>query len=722
MRNKKNKLLAFSVLALCVACLAFGVYALKNATLTINGTVGFTAHDCLVYVVAEIEGDGVAVDANGTVTPNNHGEPSEKRDLIINKDENSNEMLVGGASESEWEKVAPVGAIYFTDLTDSGEVAQIKMTFTLTNQSAYSVTASISNEQFDLANIVVGASEEITLEKGATGTLTATFDLNANDNGEYPEVNNLPFEVKLDFRKATTGGNQGGGEETETPEYLTGIPQTIPEIIAMFDETPYTATEQPHDDTMPTGAIGGVASTNDKEVYGYIVFDTVDNASAYFAENKNGLYSIFGENNVVWDRLVVATYTADSSNLGGGEEVILAQLPTPTNAEITYNDIGNLTCLAFDKVENAESYQVEVLSETTGNKQTFAVTNTYVDLSQYVTLPSGTYSIYVRALGDGINYGDSEQVLAGSYTHTQRTTLETPKNSKIVGDYLYVGPVENATGYEVLFQTPDGMGYTTYVYQNDETGSYELNLENYFENKAAMGEYVYEGEYSVSIKALGDSSNYLDSEYYTVGEYNYPNRVPLAQPTGSISGDILTVGTVANASGYSARFSKGAYQYIATVEMDGEGNYTLNLATFLQDKANSGISVGGDWTISVFANGDNVTYSNSEENQVGTYKFIAEYPTPRIYMFESPREFYVYDINTYSVVPQQIQIEFHQNGECVLTLVKNLSDFTVTGDSYRIDLTTDTESILGETVLKAKFLGDSNGLESQYYTVDRNFK
>jgi len=91
-------------------------------------------------------------------------------------------------------------------------------------------------------------------------------------------------------------------------------------------------------------------------------------------------------------------------------------------------------------------------------------------------------------------------------------------------------------------------------------------------------------------------------------------------------------------------------------------------------------------------------------------------------MFESPREFYVYDINTYSVVPQQIQIEFHQNGECVLTLVKNLSDFTVTGDSYRIDLTTDTESILGETVLKAKFLGDSNGLESQYYTVDRNFK
>jgi len=223
MRNKKSKLMAFSLLALCFACLGFGVYALKNATLTVSGTVGFTAHDCMVNVLAYIEGDGVV---NGT--PDNHGEPSAKRELIINKDENSNEMLVGGASESEWEKVAPVGAIYFTDLTETGEVAQIKMTFDLTNRSAYSVTASISNEEFELTNVRVGASSEITIEAGASGTLTATFDLDANDNGEYPEVNNLPFEVKLDFKKAS-GGNAGGEEQEEllAPENPTITDETL---------------------------------------------------------------------------------------------------------------------------------------------------------------------------------------------------------------------------------------------------------------------------------------------------------------------------------------------------------------------------------------------------------------------------------------------------------------------------------------------------------------
>jgi len=197
MRKNKSKLMAFSLLALCLACLGFGVYALKNATLTVTGTVGFTAHDCLVNVMAEIEGDGV--DANNV--PNSHGEPSEKRDLIINKTENSNEMVVGGATADDWNKEAEIAeTIWFTDLTEDGSVSEIVMTFTLTNQSAYSITASLSNAE--IANVRVGASEEITLAAGAEGVLTATFNLDLNADGEYPEINSLPFEVKLDFKKA----------------------------------------------------------------------------------------------------------------------------------------------------------------------------------------------------------------------------------------------------------------------------------------------------------------------------------------------------------------------------------------------------------------------------------------------------------------------------------------------------------------------------------------
>ena len=197
MRNKKSKLMAFSLLALCFACLGFGVYALKNANMTVTGMVGFTAHDCLVKVVAEIEGDGV--DANNV--PNSHGEPSAKRDLIINKTENSNEMVVGGATEEDWNKEAEIAeTIWFTDLTSTGEVSEIKLTFTVTNQSAYPIVASIANAEIE--DVKVGVSDVAIIEKGATGVIYATFNLDLDANGEYPEVNGLPFEVKLDFEKA----------------------------------------------------------------------------------------------------------------------------------------------------------------------------------------------------------------------------------------------------------------------------------------------------------------------------------------------------------------------------------------------------------------------------------------------------------------------------------------------------------------------------------------
>ena len=155
MRNKKNKLLAFSLLALCVACLAFGVYALKNATLTVTGTVGFTAHDCMVKVVALIEGDGYDT---ATSTTDGDSAPSESRPLDFNG--SSNEMIVGGATETDWTKTGTITeTIYFTDLTPSGAPQPIVMTFNLTNQSAYDVEATIANA-IDLAEFGVSVTTD----------------------------------------------------------------------------------------------------------------------------------------------------------------------------------------------------------------------------------------------------------------------------------------------------------------------------------------------------------------------------------------------------------------------------------------------------------------------------------------------------------------------------------------------------------------------------------
>jgi len=825
MRNKKNKLLAFSVLALCVACLAFGVYALKNATLTINGTVGFTAHDCLVYVVAEIEGDGVAVDANGTVTPNNHGEPSEKRDLIINKDENSNEMLVGGASESEWEKVAPVGAIYFTDLTDSGEVAQIKMTFTLTNQSAYSVTASISNEQFDLANIVVGASEEITLEKGATGTLTATFDLNANDNGEYPEVNNLPFEVKLDFRKATTGGNQGGGEETETPEYLTGIPQTVPEIMAMFEGTEYTPTEQPgadQDATAPAGLVGGVTATNESGTYSYMVFDSVGNLNAYYAAYGSMLEQAAGKDNVVIDGLVVAAYMG-SSSIGGGEEV-LTPVEAPANTKISDDKEG---ILSFDSVANANGYMVQVVNKDTGKAQTFVVEKSNIALADYITGESGTYTVSIKSLGDGKTTSDSEYVEVGSYEYTKSETtisqLDAPVISTIDGTYFKFNYNSNATGYTVKYVDKDG-------------NSNEFGLDKYG-CACELTDYIKtNGTYTVSICAIGDSVKYSNSEYVEIGEFVIMQKLVINDsnaPSINLETKTVTIQKVENAIGYVVEFCQSGDA------ADGSGMTivtSIDVEAFEADSTSVELTLpdaNGYYTVRVKAIGDGINYADSSYYDLGYRRvvdgnfsitlsrptiinFINEYvtiTTPstlgnyRITIFdesnvqvgesldtstsetqissiipETAGTYYIkamsvgsgiYTDSTYSTgykfmvteegeiitdfyqdpyklrisgynlivmlmdsstgkvfenLPEQLEIVFttqRENGEDVLTLTKNITDFTQNEYEFTIDLTDSLNPellLFGQYYIKVKCVGNETYAESSYKLSDGMFK
>jgi len=217
MRKNKSKLMAFSLLALCVACLAFGVYALKNATLTVSGTVGFTAHDCMVNVKAYIEGDGITAD--GTTATDGH--PSEERALTF-RNVDSNEITVGGESSTEWDKTGEIkDVIYFTDLTDTGTPAPITMTFKLTNLSAYDVYATIANETDLLAKgVTVVVSDEVVMqESNDTATdeavLTAIFTLDTSKLDENGLMEG--FELKLDFGKyvAPTGGEEGGEDEGE---------------------------------------------------------------------------------------------------------------------------------------------------------------------------------------------------------------------------------------------------------------------------------------------------------------------------------------------------------------------------------------------------------------------------------------------------------------------------------------------------------------------------
>jgi len=274
MRKNKSKLMAFSLLALCVACLAFGVYALKNATLTVSGTVGFTAHDCIVNVKAYIEGDGIT--ANGTTATDGH--PSEERALTF-RNVDSNEITVGGESSTEWDKTGEIkDVIYFTDLTDTGTPAPITMTFKLTNLSAYDVYAKIANETDLLAKgVTVVVSDEVVMqESNDTATdeavLTAIFTLDTSKLDENGLMEG--FELKLDFGKYVEN-NQGGGEGDEVVTGgidLNNLPQTTQGLVELFEANNFeVATYDGSFNGLPE-----VAAVSDTEAYWMGIFSEVD--------------------------------------------------------------------------------------------------------------------------------------------------------------------------------------------------------------------------------------------------------------------------------------------------------------------------------------------------------------------------------------------------------------------------------------------------------------
>jgi len=287
MKKRKSKILSFSILALCLACLAFGVYALKNATLTVNGTVGFTAHDCMVSVASTIMNDAVELnEETNKLEPNQHGAPSEERTLFETIE------TLGGATEDEWEMEKAVGAIYFTDLTETGDVATITMKFTITNKSAYPVYAKITNATIEGVTTNVTGDGSVMQKANAeddsdVAVLTATFALNKTyaDEfdlvGEYLPMESLPFEVKLEFGKYTEPVHTG-----DPVVQIGNLPQSEAEVRELFAGTAYTVESTA--DEMPENAVNAVMAshsevTDDGRVcYMYVFYNSAEEAIEFY--------------------------------------------------------------------------------------------------------------------------------------------------------------------------------------------------------------------------------------------------------------------------------------------------------------------------------------------------------------------------------------------------------------------------------------------------------
>ena len=197
---KKRKFsLILNILAIClsVCAITIGVFAIKNATLNLSGSVGFKAHNCDVDVLAKVYNDSVSSTALGGDSVQT-GVPRP----VANAKMYTAQVRQGTANPINFNK------LYFCDMTTGGKIAPIYIELVLTNQSDYDVDASVSVSLTPSnTNVKVIKPLEVTLKDknqsdadGKTKTVKVTLKL--NQKADLTE--NVSFAITLNMCKART--------------------------------------------------------------------------------------------------------------------------------------------------------------------------------------------------------------------------------------------------------------------------------------------------------------------------------------------------------------------------------------------------------------------------------------------------------------------------------------------------------------------------------------
>ena len=201
-KRKFNLLLEIATICLCVAAIAFGVYSAKNASLNVTGTVGFTAHNCDVYVAGKITG-GIAAD----LTPITQ---------FVSNETGATEDTFKSIGESyNWD----IGTMYFDDINATGdEIAEpITITLKVYNKSAFDVTFKF-NENFlprEHLNVVVDNS---------------TIEMSANETEATAHELKVTITLKDEsFTEAVISGDTSLGNFAKyvSPYYISPIVETL---------------------------------------------------------------------------------------------------------------------------------------------------------------------------------------------------------------------------------------------------------------------------------------------------------------------------------------------------------------------------------------------------------------------------------------------------------------------------------------------------------------
>ena len=203
MKNKFKTWLNIITICMCFAALAVGVYAASQVSLTVSGSIGFTAFNCKVSVSGYIDRHGME---NGVDSTN--GLPvSVNNPTPLN---NNNAINIEGGVSTDAQSTLPLGNRYFTDMASAtGKPDDIYIVISVTNNSQlYKVKAIVDETTMTFGKVqasVVGDKSKILdiSGNGATAEFTFKLELTAEADGSYSDIttNLQAVTLKMDFKK-----------------------------------------------------------------------------------------------------------------------------------------------------------------------------------------------------------------------------------------------------------------------------------------------------------------------------------------------------------------------------------------------------------------------------------------------------------------------------------------------------------------------------------------
>ena len=222
---KKRKFsIWLNVVTIClsICAIAIGVYSIKTATLNINGTIGFTAHNCKVNISAYMYGHSLTADGTPVAKPTSD---SEKQYLVYGtsntKATESAPLVINGGSESLSFNIntdSTYKGIYFSDNGTSGEAEPITIVLTITNLSGFEVLVDGYVEAptdakytilcYDVFNVLY-AEDSDTKSTKITASYVLYPKLDANGNFENI-VNPANVSLAINFSKIDTNISKDG--------------------------------------------------------------------------------------------------------------------------------------------------------------------------------------------------------------------------------------------------------------------------------------------------------------------------------------------------------------------------------------------------------------------------------------------------------------------------------------------------------------------------------